>query len=84
MNLRNGTVVGQNMGTLQPEHRPAFEAGARLIFQRWTALCLAIENQGGGANSAEKGETLLRDVLEWFYRKKGKPPGVSCDAPCSF
>lgn len=69
MNLRSGTVVGAHI--LKPEHRPAFEEGVRQIFIRWTALCLAIENEWGGANSREKASQLVEEITEWFYRKKG-------------
>ncbi|GLC45758.1 hypothetical protein PLESTB_000501800 [Pleodorina starrii] len=68
MQLRNGTVVGQNI--LQPQSRPLFEEGARLIFSKWTALALAVENQWGGSNSAEKADLLLQDCLDWFYKKR--------------
>lgn len=70
MQLRSGTIVGQNF--LPPQNRPLFEEGARLLFAKWTALQLAVANQWGGTNSAEKAELLLRDCLEWFYRKRGK------------
>lgn len=69
MELRSGTVVGQNF--LSPSARPLFEEGARLVFAKWTALALAVENQWGGASSADKAEMLLQDSLQWFYHKKG-------------
>ena len=69
MNLRSGTVVGAHI--LRPEHRPAFEEGVRQLFMRWTALCLAMENQWGGHGSADKGAALMQEVLRWFYGKKG-------------
>ena len=69
MELRNGTVVGQNI--LPVASRPAFEEGVRLLFSKWTALALAVENQWGGANSAEKAELLFQDCISWFYSKRG-------------
>jgi pre-rRNA-processing protein TSR2 len=69
MELRSGYVVGT--GVLRPEHRPFFEEGIRLLLQRWTALCLAIENEWGGPSTTEKAEYLYQDVLTWFYRNKG-------------
>ncbi|GIL72313.1 hypothetical protein Vretimale_3990 [Volvox reticuliferus] len=68
MQLRNGMVVGQNM--LPPQGRPLFEEGVRLIFSKWTALALAVENQWGGSKSAEKADLLLNDCLDWFYQKR--------------
>lgn len=60
------------------DRRPVFEEGVRQVFLRWTALRLAVENEWGGASSAEKAQLLMGDVLEWFYRKKGRPglPGA--------
>ncbi len=69
MELRNGTVVGQNI--LPTASRPAVEEGERLLFTKWTALALAVENQWGGANSTEKAEILYQDCIHWFYSKRG-------------
>lgn len=70
MQLRSGSVVGSHL--LPPAARPAFEEGARLLFQQWTALRLAVENQWGGQNSDEKAQWLLQDTIQWFYKTKGK------------
>jgi hypothetical protein len=75
MELRSGYVVGT--GVLRPEHRPFFEEGVKLLLQRWTGLCLAIENEWGGPSSKEKAEFLYQDVLTWFYRGKGAEPRAS-------
>jgi pre-rRNA-processing protein TSR2 len=69
MELRSGHVVGAHL--LPPQARPLFEEGARHLFARWTALCLAIENQWGGQTSAEKGQWLLQESIQWFYKNKG-------------
>lgn len=69
MELRSGAVVGAHL--LPPQARPAFEEGVRLYFQRWTALTLAVENQWGGASSAEKANWLLQETIQWFYKNKG-------------
>ncbi|GFH08750.1 uncharacterized protein HaLaN_03768 [Haematococcus lacustris] len=68
MALRSGTVTGGH--GLSPEAREQFETGARLLFLRWTALCLAVENQWGGASSAEKADWLLRESISWCYKNK--------------
>eukprot|EP00198_Chlamydomonas_reinhardtii_P013390 XP_001702727.1 predicted protein [Chlamydomonas reinhardtii] len=70
MQLRNGHIVGQNI--LPVQGRPAFEEGVRLIFAKWTALALAVENQWGGGNSKEKAELLYQDCLDWFYKKRDR------------
>lgn len=69
MNLRSGWVVGQ--GVLPAEGRPLFEEGVRLVFDRWTALQLAVENGWGGAQSKEKALDVMDDVLDWFFKRKG-------------
>ncbi|KAK9830416.1 hypothetical protein WJX72_011646 [[Myrmecia] bisecta] len=68
MELRNGTVVG--LHTVPPEARPAFEEGVSLVLERWTALCLAIDQEWGGANSKQKAQQLYADILNWFYSNK--------------
>lgn len=69
MNLRSGSQVGA--GILQTAYRAEFEEGVKLLLSKWTALHLAVENQWGGRNSAEKAEDAYDEILEWFYRRKG-------------
>lgn len=69
MQLRSGTVVGSHL--LPPQARPAFEEGTRLLFAKWTALSLAVENQWGGPSSSEKAQWLLQETIQWFYKNKG-------------
>lgn len=47
--------------------RPGFEEGAAIIFRRWTALQLAVEQGWGGPDSAAKADAFIRDVIGWFY-----------------
>ncbi len=69
MQLRNGTMVGS--GIMPAQHRPAFEEGAKILFRKWTALSLAVENEWGGAFSKDKAQYFLEDTIEWFYKRKG-------------
>ncbi|KAG2497886.1 hypothetical protein HYH03_004152 [Edaphochlamys debaryana] len=62
--------LGERQNILPQQARPLFEEGARLLFRKWTALTLAVENQWGGTNSAEKAEALFHDCMEWFYKKR--------------
>lgn len=72
MILRNMALVGQTNSTpMPPQNKPQFEEGVNLLFQRWTAYRLAVENEWGGGNSREKGQQLLEDVIHWFYTSKG-------------
>jgi Pre-rRNA-processing protein TSR2 len=88
MELRNGGLVGGSSGTMPGDRRPAFEAGLVRVFERWTALGLAVENCFGGGDSHRKADLLIDDVLQWFYTNKGallacRTPCVSCFLCCS-
>ena len=73
MVLRNLALVGQIQKVPMPEQmKPVFEQGVRLLFERWTALQLAIQNEWGGSKSLEKANDLLLDVIDWFYHSKGR------------
>jgi pre-rRNA-processing protein TSR2 len=73
MILRNMALVGQTTKReMPPEMRSIFEQGVFLLFKRWTALQLAVQNEWGGSRSAEKAQQLLTDVTEWFYTAKGR------------
>ncbi|KAI8364482.1 Pre-rRNA-processing protein TSR2-domain-containing protein [Choanephora cucurbitarum] len=49
----------------------AFEEGARYIFNNWTALRLAVEQDWGGVESPEKKEWFIDVVIDYFA-KQGK------------
>jgi pre-rRNA-processing protein TSR2 len=78
MELRSGQIVASQASispaapaTITAEGRAAFEEGARHLFQRWTALNLAVEQQWGGPDSAGKAAWLVGEAVQWFYRNKG-------------
>lgn len=77
MVLRHNILVGggQRRVELPPQNRPIFEEGAALIFTRWTALQLGVQNEWGGSKSAQKANELLQDVIGWFYNTKGGSVG---------
>lgn len=77
MQLRNGALAGGSQGQLPADRRPAFEEGTLLVFKRWTALCLALDGQWGGSNSADKAQIIYEETLDWFYKKKGEPAGAT-------
>ena len=79
MVLRKNILVGggQRRVELAPQHRPVFEEACYLIFLRWTALQLGVQNEWGGSRSAEKAQQLLQDVIGWFYNTKGARRGGS-------
>ncbi|KAK9798580.1 hypothetical protein WJX73_002507 [Symbiochloris irregularis] len=70
MQLRSGSVVGGSSGALSGVGKELFEEGVAAVFHRWTALCLAISEQWGGLNSAEKAEDLYTEVINWFSKDK--------------
>ena len=73
MTLRNMHLVGgtQRRVEVPAAHRAAFEEGCALIFTRWTALQLGVQNEWGGSHSRQKAGDLLRDTINWFYNTKG-------------
>lgn len=73
MLLRNMALVGGKPAPVEmpPQHKPVFEEGVALAFGRWTALQLGVLNEWGGPNSREKAQSLLEEVIQWFYSKKG-------------
>ncbi len=88
MTLRNMHLVGgtNRRVELPPAHRPVFEEGAALIFTRWTALQLGVQNEWGGSKSVQKAQELLHDVIQWFYTTKGGAglwPWPRCRLPIS-
>jgi hypothetical protein len=56
---------------LPDQSRLLFEEGVRYVFEQWTALCLAVENQWGGPKSAESAKWLLQETIQWFYDDRG-------------
>jgi hypothetical protein len=68
--------------------RAAFEEGARLLFQRWTALNLAVENQWAGPGTAATANWLLQEAINWCYNTKGEAglggvTAVHTQLPCA-
>eukprot|EP00898_Chlorokybus_atmophyticus_P001340 jgi/Chlat1/2206/Chrsp17S02767 len=62
---------GSLAGPAAAEARGVFEEAVGACLYRWTALRLAVENQWGGRNSAEKANQLHQDILSWFHTTKG-------------
>jgi pre-rRNA-processing protein TSR2 len=48
----------------------AFEEGATYILKNWTALKLAVEQDWGGVESAEKRDWLIVVVVDHFGKRK--------------
>ena len=44
----------------------AFEEGVTYIFKSWTALNLAVEQDWGGVDSAEKRDWMINVVVDYF------------------
>lgn len=81
MELRNGALVGGSRGVMPKDLRSAFEAGLVRVFERWTALGLAVENCFGGGDSVRKADLLIDDALQWFYSNKGAAYTKPCVKP---
>ncbi|GJP34672.1 hypothetical protein CLOM_g19085 [Closterium sp. NIES-68] len=75
MQLRSGAVlpgpVPVPISAAEQHADGWFREGVRLVFARWTALQLAVENQWGGGRSAEKAQLLQADLVHFCYSKRG-------------
>ena len=49
--------------------RPAFEEGVRLLFARWTALRIAVDEENTASKEDE--EYLLQKTIQYFYTTNG-------------
>ncbi|KQJ86568.1 hypothetical protein BRADI_4g06376v3 [Brachypodium distachyon] len=58
-------------GALSPQAAAALQEGIRLVFGRWTALQMAVENQSGGRDSRAKADQFAASILSWFSNSKG-------------
>ena len=58
-------------GGLSPQAAAALQEGVGLVFMRWTALQMAVENGWGGRDSRAKADRLAADVLSFFTNSKG-------------
>ncbi|GJN23823.1 hypothetical protein PR202_gb11508 [Eleusine coracana subsp. coracana] len=58
-------------GPLSAEATAALSEGVGLVFGRWTALQMAVENQSGGRNSRAKADELGASIVSWFCHSKG-------------
>uniref|UniRef100_A0A0D3H1Z6 Pre-rRNA-processing protein TSR2 homolog n=1 Tax=Oryza barthii TaxID=65489 RepID=A0A0D3H1Z6_9ORYZ len=59
-------------GALSAQAAAALGEGIGLVFGRWTALQMAVENQWGGRDSRAKADQLAQSILSWFANSKGK------------
>ena len=75
MMLRNMALVGKTSSTpMPPARKPMFEEGCAILFSKWTALQLAVANEWGGSSSKDKAQSLLAEVIHWFYTTKDLEP----------
>uniref|UniRef100_A0A0A9FYZ8 Pre-rRNA-processing protein TSR2 n=1 Tax=Arundo donax TaxID=35708 RepID=A0A0A9FYZ8_ARUDO len=56
---------------ISTEAAAALGEGMGLVFGRWTALQMAVENQWGGRDSRAKADQLGASILSWFCHSKG-------------
>uniref|UniRef100_A0ACD5WA84 Uncharacterized protein n=1 Tax=Avena sativa TaxID=4498 RepID=A0ACD5WA84_AVESA len=58
-------------GPLSPQASAAFQEGIGLVFGRWTALQMAVENEWGGRDSRAKANQFAASIFSWFVNSKG-------------
>ena len=68
MAASNGGAGG---GPISAEASAALGEGIGLVFGRWTALQMAVENQWGGRDSRAKADNFAASILSWFCNSKG-------------
>lgn len=54
------------------EHAPRFREGVKAVFDRWTAVQLAVLNSWGGPESEQKAVDAEQEVADWLFSKKSK------------
>ncbi|KAI8969185.1 Pre-rRNA-processing protein TSR2-domain-containing protein [Mycotypha africana] len=65
-------LTGEQLQTMADHpNKLAFEEGASYIFNNWTALKLAVEQEWGGVDSVEKKEWFIDTIVDYFG-KRGK------------
>lgn len=53
----------------QHPNKLAFEEGVTYIFKAWTALKLAVEQEWGGVESAEKRDWMIETIVDYFGKR---------------
>ena len=66
-------LMGGGAVTVVPEeHWPTFRRGVKAVFDRWTAIQLAVVNAWGGAESERKVNETEEEIAAWFASRKRK------------
>ncbi|GJN02024.1 hypothetical protein PR202_ga19336 [Eleusine coracana subsp. coracana] len=63
-------MTASNSSLISAEARAVLGEAIRLVFSRWTALQVAVEDQWGGRDSRAKADQFGESILSWFYRSK--------------
>ncbi|RLN38940.1 uncharacterized protein C2845_PM01G33380 [Panicum miliaceum] len=63
--------AGAGGGPISAEASATLGEGIGLVFGRWTALQIVVENQCGGRDSRAKADQLTASILSWFCNSKG-------------
>ncbi|XP_030928378.1 pre-rRNA-processing protein TSR2 homolog [Quercus lobata] len=63
-------VNGVPSKALSAESLPIFKEGIGLVFSRWSALQMAVENEWGGRDSRLKADQIGSDIVYWFTQSK--------------
>ncbi|CAM0908664.1 unnamed protein product [Alopecurus aequalis] len=64
--FENTNAVHVNLDICQ-----ALQEGIKLVFEQWTALQMAVENESGGRESRAKADQFAESILSWFTNSKG-------------
>ena len=68
--LLNQNQNDRRKNVMSEENERLLLRGIEAVFERWTALTLAIQNEWGGQNSVLKARALVEETLEFLQKEK--------------
>ena len=70
--LSSGGQASKKKSTFTEENERLLSRGIQAVFERWTALTMAVVNEWGGFQSKEKAQSLREETLEFLLKDSNK------------
>ena len=70
--LSSGGQASKKKITFTEENERLLSRGIQAVFERWTALTMAVVNEWGGFQSKEKAQSLREETLEFLLKDSNK------------
>ena len=67
-----GQGASKKKSTFTEENERLLSRGIQAVFERWTALTMAVVNEWGGFQSKEKAQSLREETLEFLLKDSNK------------